>query len=91
VYRGWWRKERGLMEGISSGVLMELYVDHTGESDVQEVPKDATYHSLLKEVSSAGGTLLVDVLRRIRDGTVCQSHDDNADIRMKVSRKIRQA
>jgi methionyl-tRNA formyltransferase len=72
-------------------VLMELYVDHTGESDVQEVVKDATYQSLLKEVSSAGGTLLVDVLRRIRDGTVRQSHDQGADIRMKVSRKIRQA
>jgi methionyl-tRNA formyltransferase len=79
------------MEGKSSGVWMGLYVDHTGEADVQEVAKDATYQSLLKEVSSVGGQLLVDVLRRIRDGTVCQSHDDNADIRMKVSRKIRWA
>jgi methionyl-tRNA formyltransferase len=79
------------MEGKSSGVLMELYVDHTGESDVQEVAKDATYQSLLKEVSSVGGQLLVDVLRRIRDGTVCQSHDHNANIRTRVSRKIRQA
>jgi methionyl-tRNA formyltransferase len=70
---------------------MELYVDHTGESDVQEVAKDATYQSLLKEVSVIGGQLLVDVLRRIRDGIVCQNHDDNAYIRMKVSRKIRQA
>jgi methionyl-tRNA formyltransferase len=79
------------MEGKSSGVLMELYVDHTGESDVQEVVKDATYQSLLKEVSSVGGQLLVDVLRRIRDGTVCQIHDHNANIRTRVSRKIRQA
>jgi hypothetical protein len=79
------------MEGISSGVWMELYVNCTGEADIQKVPTDATYQSLLSEVSSAGGTLLVDVLRRIRDGTVCQNHDDNADIRMRVSRKIRQA
>ena len=79
------------MEGILSGVLMALYVYYNGEADIQEVAKDATYHSLLKEVSIAGGNLLVDVLRRIRDGTVRQSHDDNANIRTKASRKIRQA
>jgi len=79
------------MEGISSGVWVELYVNYTGEADVQKVAEDATYQSLLKEVSSEGGKLLVDVLRRIRDGTVCQSHDDNANVRMKASRKIRQA
>lgn len=79
------------MEATSSGVLMALYVYYNGEADVQEVPKDATYHSLLKDVSSVGGKLLVDVLRRIRDGTVRQSHNYGADARMKVSRKIRQA
>ena len=30
----------------------------------------ATYASLLHEVSEVGGELLVDVLRKIRDGTV---------------------
>jgi hypothetical protein len=62
------------MEGISSGVLMALYVFHNGVADVQEVATSATYQSLLKDVSGAGGRLLVDVLRRIRDGTVRQSH-----------------
>jgi hypothetical protein len=61
------------MEGISSGVLMALYVFHNGEADVQEVAKNATYQSLLEEVSGVGGRLLVDVLRRMRDGTVRQS------------------
>jgi len=79
------------MEGISSGVLRASYVYYNGKADAQEVPKDATYHSLLKAVSSVGGSLLVDVLRRIRDGTVRQSHNDGAYIRMKVSRKIPQA
>jgi methionyl-tRNA formyltransferase len=79
------------MGGKSSGVWMELYVNYTGEADVREVAHDATYHSLLKKVSSVGGDLLVDVLRRIRDRTVRQSQEYGADIRMKVSRKIRQA
>ena len=79
------------MEGISSGVSMALYVYPNDEADVQQVSKDATYHSLLKDVSCVGGRSLVDVLRRIRDGNVCQSHDDYADFRMRVSRKIRQA
>jgi len=63
------------MEGISLGALMALYAYYNGEADVQEIPKDATYHWLLKDVSSVGGGLLVDVLRRIRDGTVRQSHN----------------
>jgi hypothetical protein len=79
------------MEAISSGVLMELYVDHTGESDVQQVPTDATYQSLLREVSSVGGELLVNVLRRIQNGRVRRGHTYCADIRTRVSRKIRQA
>jgi len=78
------------MEGISLGVLMALCVFNSGEADVQEVPRDATYDSLLKDVSSVGGKLLVDVLRRIRDGTVRQSHNYGAYDRMRVSRKIRQ-
>jgi len=79
------------MEGISSGVLMALYVYPNYEADFQEVSEDATYHSLLRDASSVGGKLLVDVLRRIRDGTVRQSHNYGAYIRMKVSRKIPQA
>jgi methionyl-tRNA formyltransferase len=39
-------------------------------SSTQTVPADVTYKTLLKEVSVAGADLLVDVLRRIRDGTV---------------------
>jgi hypothetical protein len=61
------------MEGISSGVLMALYVRYTGGADIQEVGANATYQSLLEKVSSVGGRLLVDVLREIRDGTVRQS------------------
>jgi len=79
------------MEGTSLGVVMALYVYPNYEADVQEVSKDATYHSLLKDVSSVGGKLLVNVLRRIRDGTVRLSHNYGAYIRMRVSRKIRQA
>jgi methionyl-tRNA formyltransferase len=40
---------------------------------IKPVPEDATYGSLLSEVSDIGADLLVEVLRKIQAGTVGSS------------------
>lgn len=42
----------------------------------QAVPSTATYWSLLPPLAAVGGDLLVDVLRRMRDGTVSEYSQD---------------
>jgi methionyl-tRNA formyltransferase len=54
----------GTVEGIVRGHLQTALIHF------QEVPGDANYWSLLPKLAEEGGTLLVDVLRRMQAGTV---------------------